>query len=653
MTTTPQILIVDDEIRMCESIKILLGGRNYRIQTYSSAKDAMSWLESNPCDLILLDLMMPEMNGFQFLDHVKKSYPDLTVIMMTGHASIESAVEALKRGAHDYFGKPFEHDELVKRVENALDQRRLRAERDVFRKKFETSEERYRYLVQHSPDIIFTLGAKGEFLFVNDTVESLLGYESSSLQGKDFSTIVDGDDVEKVRAFFEAARKGNPLSDCMEVRLRCRTSRANGDDCSTVELRASAMAEVSVEESGKIHGIYGVARDITERRRTEEEKKLLEAQLRQAQKMEAIGTLAGGIAHDFNNLLMAIQGNASLMLFDLDQKHEHFDRLRNIEKLVDSGSRLTAQLLGYARKGRYEVRPIDLNLLVKDACETFNRTKKEIRIIHHFDKNLASIEADGGQIEQVLMNLLVNAADAMRGGGKITIRTSNTTHEDMKGKLYNPKPGKYVLLAVSDTGIGMDEKTQERIFEPFFTTKEMGRGTGLGLASTYGIIKGHGGFIDVESQPGNGATFYIYLPASTKKVPKAHRSRERIVPGQETVLLIDDEDMVLEIGRALLETMGYQVITAKDGEEAISLYERQGSGIDLVLLDVVMPGLGGGDVYDRLKTMNPDMKCLLLSGYSIDGEATEILQRGCDGFIQKPFKLRDLSKSIREILRHP
>jgi signal transduction histidine kinase len=459
--------------------------------------------------------------------------------------------------------------------------------------------------------------------------------------------------MEKVRAFFEAARKGKPLSDCMEVRLRCRTSRANGDDCSTVELRASAMAEVSVEESGKIHGIYGVARDITERRRAEEEKKLLEAQLRQAQKMEAIGTLAGGIAHDFNNLLMAIQGNASLMLFDLDQRHEHFERLRNIEKLVDSGSRLTAQLLGYARKGRYEVRPIDLNLLVKDACETFNRTKKEIRITQHFDKHLAAIEADAGQIEQVLMNLLVNAADAMRGGGKVTIRTSNTTHEDMKGKLYNPKPGKYVLLAVSDTGIGMDEKTQERIFEPFFTTKEMGRGTGLGLASTYGIIKGHGGFIDVESQPGKGATFYIYLPASTKKIPKTHRIRERIVPGQETVLLIDDEDMVLEIGRALLETMGYQVITAKDGEEAISLYERQGSGIDLVLLDVVMPGLGGGDVYDRLKTMNPDMKCLLLSGYSIDGEATEILQRGCDGFIQKPFKLRDLSKSIREILHHP
>jgi PAS domain S-box-containing protein len=572
--------------------------------------------------------------------------------MMTGHASIESAIEALKRGAHDYLGKPFDHDELVKRVENALDQRRLRAERDIFRKKFETSEERYRYLVQHSPDIIFILGAKGEFLFVNETVEGLLGYETASLLGKDFSVIVEEDDLDKVRAYFLAVRAGNPVSEHLEVRLRCRTPQASDAGSTVVEMRASAMEESSAESGEKFHGIYGIARDITERKRAEEQRISLEAQLRQAQKMEAIGTLAGGIAHDFNNLLMAIQGNASLMLFDLDHAHEHHDRLRNIEKLVDSGSRLTAQLLGYARKGRYEVRPQDLNALVKDACETFSRAKKEVRINQRFEKNLATIEADAGQIEQVLMNLLVNAADAMKGGGTITVRTSNTTHEEMRGKLYNPRPGKYVLLTVSDTGIGMDEKTKERIFEPFFTTKEMGRGTGLGLASTYGIIKGHGGFIDVESQPGTGATFYIYLPASAKKVSKTQKSPDKIHRGKETVLLIDDEDMVLEIGRALLETMGYQVITAKDGEEALSLYKRNGAGIDLVLLDVVMPGLSGGEVFDRLKTLNPDLKCLLLSGYSIDGEATEILQRGCNGFIQKPFKLRDLSKSIREILRH-
>ncbi|MGE5790571.1 MAG: response regulator, partial [Syntrophaceae bacterium] len=243
MTGTPRILVVDDEIRMCESIKILLGGRNCQIEACPSAREAMSWLEKNHCDLLLLDLMMPEMDGYQLLDHVKAAYPEVTVIMMTGHASIESAVEALKRGAHDYLGKPFEHDELVKRVQNALDQKRLRTERDIFRNRLEISEERYRYLVQHSPDIIFTLGAKGEFLFVNDTVENLLGYESASLQGKDFSTIVHEDDREKVRAFFEATRRGKPLSDCMEVKLRCRTKPASGADCSVVELRAAAMAE--------------------------------------------------------------------------------------------------------------------------------------------------------------------------------------------------------------------------------------------------------------------------------------------------------------------------------------------------------------------------------------------------------------------------
>ncbi len=653
MTGTPRILVVDDEVRMCESVRILLGERNYRIETCPSARDAVAWLENNRCDLMLLDLMMPEMDGFDLLDFVRDRYPDVTVIMMTGHASIESAVEALKRGAYDYLGKPFEHDELVRRVENALDQMRLRTERDTFRSRLAASEERYRRLVHNSPDIIFTLGAKGEFLFVNDTVEGLLGYESASLRGKAFSTVVHEEDADKVRAFFEAAVTGRPLSDCIEVRLRCRPRPGAGEGLCVVELRAVAMEEVSEEGGGEIRGIYGIARDITEHKRAEQEKRLLEAQLRQAQKMEAIGTLAGGIAHDFNNLLMAIQGNASLMLFDLSPKHEHYERLRNIEKLVDSGSRLTAQLLGYARKGRYEVRLINLNQTVQGACETFSRTRKDIRIRMDLEQTLAPIEADAGQVEQVLMNLLVNAADAMRAGGTVTIRTANTTHEQMKGKLYNPKPGKYVLLSVSDTGVGMDEKTKDRIFEPFFTTKEMGRGTGLGLASTYGIIKGHGGFIDVESQPGQGATFSICLPASSRKISRPYSGREGIIRGQGTVLLIDDEDMVLEVGRALLETMGYRVVTAKDGEEAIRLYESQGSGIDLVLLDVVMPGLGGGEVFDRLKSMNPDMKCLLLSGYSIDGEATEIIRRGCDGFIQKPFKLRDLSRSIREILHHP
>jgi CheY-like chemotaxis protein len=366
--------------------------------------------------------------------------------------------------------------------------------------------------------------------------------------------------------------------------------------------------------------------------------------------MEAIGTLAGGIAHDFNNLLMGTQGNISLMLLDIDSSHPHYERLKNIEKQVQSGSKLTSLLLGYARKGKYEVKPVDLNELVEETSDTFGRTRREITIHQELAEDLFAIEADQTQIEQVLLNLFVNAGDAMSGGGDLILKTMNTTHDEMKGKLYDPKPGDYVLLTVTDTGIGMDKETMERIFDPFFTTKEMGRGTGLGLASAYGIIKGHGGYIEVDSKEGQGATFSIYLPASGKKVPKPVKTSDQLIKGTGTVLLVDDEEVILEVGKELLEGMGYQVLTAKDGKEAIEVYKKNLDEIDIVLLDMVMPNMGGGDAYDRMKEINPDIKALLSSGFSIDGEASEILERGCNGFIQKPFTMKGLSGKIMEIL---
>ena len=265
-------------------------------------------------------------------------------------------------------------------------------------------------------------------------------------------------------------------------------------------------------------------------------------------------------------------------------------------------------------------------------------------------EDLFAIEADHGQVEQVLLNLYMNAADAMPDGGDLILKTMNVTHKDMKGKLYDPKQGNYVLLMAIDTGTGMDIETTERIFDPFFTTKEMGRGTGLGLASVYGIIKGHGGYIDVESEKEHGATFRIYFPASEKKVRKVVKTDEGIIKGSETVLLVDDDEVVMEVGRDLLGIMGYRVLLAKEGKEAIEVYRKNQQDIDLVVLDMVMPKMGGGVVYDKLKKINPDIKVLLSSGYSIDGKATEILERGCDGFIQKPFKMHELSEKIREVL---
>ncbi|UCH00392.1 MAG: response regulator, partial [Deltaproteobacteria bacterium] len=413
----------------------------------------------------------------------------------------------------------------------------------------------------------------------------------------------------------------------------------------------SVSARVVYDESEKNPYFDCTIMDITARKQAEEEKERLQAQLSQAQKVEAIGTLAGGIAHNFNNLLMGIVGNTSLMLLETNSSHPNYERLKNIQTSVQNGSKLTHQLLGYAREGRCEIRPISLNQLVKETSDTLAMTKREIRVHQELSKDLFGIKADQGQIEQILLNLYVNAADAMPGGGNLFLKTMNVTHEDMKGKHYKARHGDYVLLTVRDTGIGMDKKTQERVFDPFFTTKGLAKGTGLGLASVYGIIKAHGGYIDVESKKDHGTTFEIYLPASSEKeVIEEKQLPEKILKGKETVLLVDDEDIVIDVGEEILKTLGYKVFSVRSGKEAIELYKENREKIDMVLLDMVMPDMGGGETYDRMKEINPDIKVLLLSGYSIDGQATEILRRGCDGFIQKPFDMQGLSQRIRKIL---
>jgi two-component system cell cycle sensor histidine kinase/response regulator CckA len=381
------------------------------------------------------------------------------------------------------------------------------------------------------------------------------------------------------------------------------------------------------------------------------EKKYLEEQLQLAQKMEALGTLAGGIAHNFNNMLMGIMGNVSLVLLDTDKKKPQYEKLKNIEKLVESGSKLTSQLLGYAREGRYEIKPLSLNRLVQETSETFGTAKKEIRIIRDLAQDLHTIEADQGQIEQALWNLYVNAADAITGSGDLILRTSNVTNMNMAGKQYNPRPGNYVLLTVTDSGIGMDKKTMNHIFEPFFTTKGVGKGTGLGLASVYGIIKAHDGYIDVESQKGHGTTFKIYLPVSNRKVTGNAELAQEPVKGSETVLLVDDEETIIDVGRQLLERMGYTVLVARSGKDSIELYQAHKDAIHIVILDLIMPEMSGGETYDEIKKINPHVKVLLSSGYSKDSRATEILARGCNGFIQKPYTMKGLSLRIREILK--
>jgi two-component system, cell cycle sensor histidine kinase and response regulator CckA len=403
-----------------------------------------------------------------------------------------------------------------------------------------------------------------------------------------------------------------------------------------------------VSASPIVHGDGSISK-MTVYRDTTDLKKL-EAQLQQALKMEAIGTLAGGVAHDFNNLLMAIQGRASIMLMNKESSHPDIRHLKGIENDIERAADLTRQLLGFARGGKYEVRPTDLNELIKKQNRMFGRTKKEITIRGKYEENLWSVEVDRGQIEQVLLNLYVNAWQAMLGGGSLNLKTENVTLDQTDVRPFSIGPGRYVKISVTDTGLGMDKAIQKKIFEPFFTTKEMGRGTGLGLASAYGIIKNHGGFINTYSEKGHGSTFNIYMPASEKEVIEGKKPTGGLLKGSETVLFVDDEDMIIEVAGELFEQLGYKVLTAGNGREAIATYEKNMEQIDIVLLDMIMPDMSGGETYDKLKEINPDIKVLLASGYSMNGTATEIMDRGCSGFIQKPFKMKELSQKLREIL---
>lgn len=401
---------------------------------------------------------------------------------------------------------------------------------------------------------------------------------------------------------------------------------------------------------GDTRFVVAVARDITERRAAEEEKWKLEAQLRYAQKMETIGTLAGGIAHDFNNLLMAIAGNVEYMSYYIDSTEPYYEELKNIEKQVWRGEKLTSQLLGFARMGKYNVKSVNLNQLIEESSETFGRTRKGITIDLKLSEDLFTIEADEEQILQSLMNLYLNAGDAMPKGGQLFLKTKNATHKHIKTKSFKPRPGDYVLLSVTDTGVGMDKETKNRVFDPFFTTKEVGKGTGLGLASVYGIVKGHNGYIFVESKKGCGTTFKIYLPASEKPVEEPVKAPESLIKGQATVLIVDDEEMSLASGTKMLELLGYTVIEARSGKEAIDIYKLEKDNIDIVLLDMVMPETSGLDVYKRIKEPESNLKVLLCSGYSIDEEWKGLLENKYVDFIQKPFRLNEFSRKIRDLL---
>ncbi len=506
------------------------------------------------------------------------------------------------------------------------------------------SEARYHDIIENMEDGYYEIDLAGNFTFFNNAMTRIFGYTNQELFGMNNRDYTTPETAKRMLHVFNMVYKTGKSSRIFDYEIIIKDNTAR-----SLEVSASLIKDMK----GMPTGFRGIARDKTDITKAEKEKKELEKQLNQVLRMEAIGTLAGGIAHDFNNILTGIHGYISILKLktELEKEHPNYKKLLRIDELVQSGADLTRQLLGFAMGGKYQVRPANINNIIAKSLNMISRTNKKIRVNKQLQEDTWTIEADASQIEQVMLNLYLNAAHAMPEGGDLSIETENAFVDSNSAVHLDLTPGKYVRVLVSDTGIGMDQKILDKIFEPFFTTKEMGRGTGLGLASAYGIIKNHNGKISAESTEDKGTAFTIYLPASNKKIAVIKEQDETsLMTGSETILLVDDEKTVRQVEEEIISAIGYKVIAASSGKEAVDIYKVQKDEIDIVVLDMIMPEMGGEKTFQALKRINPDVNVLIVSGYSVTDQATRILEQGIGEYIQKPFGMKSLSQKLREVL---
>ena len=629
-----KVLLVEDnpgDARLIFEMLREVQADEFDLERVDRLESALERLNRAGVDVVLLDLGLPDSEGLDTFWRTRRGAPREPIVIISGLDDEGVALEAVRAGAQDYLVKGRIEGPLLARViRYALERTRAESELAV-------REERFRALVEHSADAIALLDRDGIVTYASPSSARVLGEAPEEIVGRSARGFVHPDDVAEVERHILELRDRPGAVVALEARYRHKDGSWRYGECSV----ANRLSDPTV------HALVLNYREITERRRLEE-------QLRQAQKMEAVGRLAGGVAHDFNNVLTAIFGYADLLREDLPTQSPARQDVDEIRKAATRAAGLTRQLLAFSRQQVLEPVVVNLNDVVQDVEKMLQRLiGEDIALRTVLAPDLGNVLADAGQLEQVILNLAVNARDAMPTGGKLTIETVNAPLSERYADEHQPViPGSYVMLAVSDTGVGMDPTTRARVFEPFFTTKEKAKGTGLGLSTVYGIVKQSGGYVWAYSEPGHGATFKIYLPRVDAPVETAEPPRELVgTPvGTETVLLAEDDELLRPLARGLLGKLGYTVLEAANADQARALARDHPGPIHLLLADVVMPGQSGRELARSLTQVRPDMRVLYMSGYTDDAIVRHgILERGLN-YLQKPFTPAALALRVRDVL---
>jgi two-component system cell cycle sensor histidine kinase/response regulator CckA len=635
-----RVLLVEHEPTDVELCTAALRGAGYALQidVVATPENYVHQLDARTYDVVLSDFNIPGWSGMDALRLLRDAGHETPFLLVTGALGEEVAVSCIQQGVSDYILK----DRLARlpyAIDRAIGEQRLRQERNRSGLALRKSEERYREMVENAIYGIYRETVHGRFLQVNPALVRMLGYESSK-ELMDLSAL--------------AAYRYPKDRERLLLEEYHRTGRVSGVE---VEWKRKDGLPILVRLSGR--GVPNAAGDLQELEIIVEdvtERRALEKQLHQVRKFEAIGQLAGGIAHDFNNVIGAMMGWAELGSEQAPSDSRISEYFKKIRTQAGRAAGLTRQLLAFARRQILEPQDVQLNSVVTDVLSLLEKViGKDVEIRTSLAAELSAVRADSSQIEQVLMNLCLNARDAMPNGGCLTIETRNTNlDEDACRRTPGLSPGRHAELIVSDDGIGMDAKTREHIFEPFFTTKEPGKGTGLGLATVFGIIRQHGGFVSVDSEPNRGTAFRIYLPVVKSSVgaaqPNFKPEETALRGGKETLLVADDHEGIREMVRSALEGCGYRVLLATNGEEAIRIFEGHSSEIGLAVLDMVMPRVGGLEAARRMQQIRPDLPVIFTTGYSSDNEVlTRVIEAG-GAVVEKPFDPRKLARRVRECL---